>query len=125
MHVVYNELDEFKKILEIGTANDFTVKAFNETNPFEEKRALNLKKYYGARMLPFVVLNINGSFKAFYTENGDVIDNLRNFFTGLKKADVRLIKEFTERCKDHDLSLPEIHKNIDRFYYNTIYDNKI
>lgn len=117
----YNDDEDLNKFLSILGNRKFEVITYNENKYKDKKKAFSLKNKFGAKMLPFIVIEGSNDFlKVFYQESGDSLENLRNYLYGIKSIDLAPFKEFIQYCKDNDISLDTIHRNIEKLYLNKL-----
>lgn len=79
--IVYNKEEQIKKVRDSYIKESPFFNFINETSKKGKKEAYTLKKYWGARLTPFIIcMNKEKAVKAFYSETGkDIIVELINY----------------------------------------------
>ena len=125
----YNDTSDLKALEAIvKDYQDIEIKAYNENVYKEKRKAYLLKSKYGAKLLPFLVLEntVNTNFiRVFYQESGDVLTNFSNYLKNIKKKNLSFFIPFINKCKEMNIPLEDIHKFIDKNYLSKIYNNKL
>lgn len=119
--IAYNNNEDLNKLISIIGNRKYEVIAYNENKYKDKKKAFSLKNKFGAKMLPFIIIEGPNDFlKVFYQESGNSLENFRNYLYGVKSINLDPFKEFIQYCRDNDIPLDTIHRNIDKLYLNKI-----